>query len=85
MAVNTPVIFALDVPSAECTDFASLARVVASRLEASGCVKASWREAVILREERFPTGLPLEPPVAIRDRRCGHGYRDGLRVHECLL
>ena len=78
--MNTPVIFALDVPSAECTDFASLARVVASRLEASGCVKASWREAVILREERFPTGLPLEPPVAIPHADETHTLKDALVV-----
>ena len=78
--MNTPVIFVLDVPSAECTDFASLARVVAARLEASGCVKASWREAVILREERFPTGLPLEPPAAIPHADREHTLADAFVI-----
>lgn len=75
--MNTPVIFVLDVPSAECTDFASLARVVAARLEASGCVRPSWCEAVVRREERFPTGLPLEPPVAIPHADGEHTVKDG--------
>ncbi|ANP27849.1 hypothetical protein DAD186_12990 [Dermabacter vaginalis] len=78
--MNTPVIFVLDVPSVECTDFASLARAVAARLEASGCVKASWREAVILREERFPTGLPLEPPAAIPHADGEHTLADAFVI-----
>ncbi|WP_168161942.1 PTS sugar transporter subunit IIA [Dermabacter sp. HMSC08H10] len=74
--MSSPLIFVLDVPKGECADFAALARAVATRLEESGCVRPSWRNAVIFREERFPTGLPFEPPAAIPHADREHTLRD---------
>ncbi len=75
--MSAPVILVLDVAREECATFAALAGAVATRLEASGCVRPSWRDAVIRREERFPTGLPLEPPVAIPHADGEHTVKDG--------
>lgn len=74
--MSAPLILVLDVAREECATFAALAGAVATRLEESGCVKPSWRGAVILREERFPTGLPLTPPAAIPHADREHTLRD---------
>ena len=75
-----PRLYVLDVPKDEGTSFASLTRFVASHLEADGCVTSSWVEAVLAREQLYPTGLPLEPPVGIPHADTTHTLKDALVV-----
>lgn len=78
--MTRPRAYVLDVPKDEGTSFASLTRFVARHLEADGCVASSWVEAVLAREQLYPTGLPLEPPVAIPHADETHALKDALVV-----
>lgn len=78
--MTQPRAYVLDVPKDEGTSFASLTRFVARHLEADGCVASSWVEAVLAREQLYPTGLPLEPPVAIPHADETHTLKDALVV-----
>lgn len=78
--MTPPRAYVLDVPKDAGTSFASLTRFVARYLEADGCVTSSWVEAVLAREQLYPTGLPLEPPVAIPHADETHTLKDALVV-----
>ena len=53
---------------------------LASRAEAAGWVRPSFREAVLQRERTFPTGLPTSTPVAIPHADVEHVLKQGLGV-----
>jgi PTS system galactitol-specific IIA component len=48
------IVLGIDAQSPE-----QVIRLLAGRLEASGCVKPSYADAVVKREATMPTGLPL--------------------------
>lgn len=78
--MTPPRAYVLDVPKDAGTSFASLTRFVARHLEADACVTSSWVEALLAREQLYPTGLPLEPPVAIPHADETHTLKDALVV-----
>jgi PTS system galactitol-specific IIA component len=53
---------------------------LASRAEAAGWVRPTFREALLERERVFPTGLPTPIPVAIPHADVEHVIKQGLGV-----
>jgi PTS system galactitol-specific IIA component len=59
---------------------ADLLRLMAERAHRSGRVHATFADAVVARESRFPTGLPTAVPSAIPHTDAGHVVESGLVV-----
>lgn len=57
-----------------------LLEVLARRAVEAGYVTASFSEALITREHRYPTGLPLPTPAAIPHTDAVHVLRPALAV-----
>jgi phosphotransferase system HPr (HPr) family protein len=55
-------------------------RALGARLEAAGCVKPSWVEAVLARENVYATGLPTELPVGLPHTDVAHCLRPAIAV-----
>lgn len=53
---------------------------LARRLQTEGAVGSGFAAAVLKREERFPTGLPTDPPVAIPHTDAEHAVIDGAAI-----
>lgn len=53
-------------------------RLLASATVEQGFAHESFTEAVVLREKRFPTGLPLPTPVAIPHADAEHTIRPAM-------
>ena len=53
---------------------------LADRLEAAGHVAPSFREAVLAREAKYPTGLPTRVPAAIPHTDPEHVLHPGLAI-----
>jgi PTS system galactitol-specific IIA component len=62
-------------------DATTLLSTMADELAAAGHVKASFKAALLAREERFPTGLPTQVmPVAIPHTDVEHVHRSFISV-----
>lgn len=55
-------------------------RRLAATLEAEGCVKPTFADAVLEREKAFPTGLPTEVGIALPHTDVEHVMRNALSI-----
>lgn len=55
-------------------------RALAGHLRGAGAVTATFADALVAREEAYPTGLPLPLPVAIPHTEPEHVLRGGVAV-----
>ncbi len=65
----------LDVHTAE-----QAIRIMAEKMQQGGYVKESFLEAVLQREETFPTGMPTELPVSIPHTNVEHCLKPAIAV-----
>lgn len=78
MSVFDPAFVRVDVAA---TDRTALLSAMADDLAAAGHVKESFKDALLAREERFPTGLPTQVmPVAIPHTDVEHVNRSFISV-----
>lgn len=74
---SLPVVVATEVTAA---DARAAIRALAGMLADAGHVEAPYADAVVAREDVFPTGLPTDPPVALPHADPDHVRRTAMAI-----